>query len=328
MNTISTMDYETFASDLILEECMSFRSAEESEEVMQSLGINQQVRQQGAGRFQAHMTARSTEKAEIFADRFNTGVSIYLEPPEGMTGFLFPRSASGQFLASGENVANDKLLIMPAGSYTDIAGPDLIGSEAIAISPALFTKLFESLCPTLKAVESLTAIEGNITQLHGYQQAILKLLRAPEHEPIEEQLSNLLTQVVEWVGYSSSGWRSESISAAPTRIHIAKLAQEYIEENHRAIFRMEDMCVLTGVGVRTSQRCFREYFDLTIGDYVKAVRLNSARRELKAASSSQSSVTDIALENGFTHLGRFSAEYRKMFCELPSETHAANGHYL
>ncbi|MFP5456117.1 MAG: helix-turn-helix domain-containing protein, partial [Alphaproteobacteria bacterium] len=31
-------------------------------------------------------------------------------------------------------------------------------------------------------------------------------------------------------------------------------------------------------------------------------------------------VSELALEWGFTHLGRFSAEYRRRFQELPSET--------
>ena len=50
------------------------------------------------------------------------------------------------------------------------------------------------------------------------------------------------------------------------RGQVAKLAQEFIEEHHGEAIRMEDLCRETGFGVRTVQRCFREYFDLTIGD--------------------------------------------------------------
>ena len=41
---------------------------------------------------------------------------------------------------------------------------------------------------------------------------------------------------------------------------------------------------------------------------------------LRAADPSVHSVIDIALENGFPHLGRFSVDYRLHFNESPSET--------
>jgi len=68
------------------------------------------------------------------------------------------------------------------------------------------------------------------------------------------------------------------------------------------------------------QRCFREYFDLTITDYLKTIRLDGANRELAGADSGEVSVTKIALHNGFSHLGRFSLAYRRRFGESPSET--------
>jgi transcriptional regulator GlxA family with amidase domain len=87
---------------------------------------------------------------------------------------------------------------------------------------------------------------------------------------------------------------------------------------------LEDLCRETEVGIRTLQRCFREYFDLTVTDYLKTVRLDAAYRELKASNGERNTVTQIALQNGFTHLGRFSAAYHMRFGEMPSETLAAN----
>ena len=83
---------------------------------------------------------------------------------------------------------------------------------------------------------------------------------------------------------------------------------------------LEDLCRHSGVGIRTVQRCFREYFDLSVTDYLKTVRLDSAYRELMTADGGEESVTNIALRNGFTHLGRFSVAYHVRFGEPPSNT--------
>jgi transcriptional regulator GlxA family with amidase domain len=55
-------------------------------------------------------------------------------------------------------------------------------------------------------------------------------------------------------------------------------------------------------------------------EYIKARRLNAARQALVAADSSSNTVTRIAVENGFAHLGRFAADYREHFGESPHET--------
>ena len=313
-----TMDYEKFSSDLSLEDCMVFNSAEENEEVMLSLGVNQQVRQLGKGKFQAHLATRTTEQAELFVDRYSTALSIYLEPPENMVGLLLPRSASGQFLASGKSVANNKLLFMPMGSGTDIVGPDLVGSEAIGIPQARFIELCETLCPTSCLPQDLTAITGNTAQLHSFQQCVLSLVRNPEIDPGPEQLDNLIAEVIAWMGHSLNQCKHENISFNRSRIRVAKQAQEFIESNYYKAIKVEDICREIGIGVRTLQRCFREYFDLTISDYLKSVRLNSAHRELLALHISESTVSDVVMRNGFTHLGRFSVEFRERFGESPN----------
>jgi AraC family transcriptional regulator, ethanolamine operon transcriptional activator len=52
---------------------------------------------------------------------------------------------------------------------------------------------------------------------------------------------------------------------------------------------------------------------------VKSVRLTAARRALQDPSAT-TSVTDVALQRGFFHLGRFAHDYRELFGESPSET--------
>jgi len=54
--------------------------------------------------------------------------------------------------------------------------------------------------------------------------------------------------------------------------------------------------------------------------FLRALRLNGVRRELRAGRPLAGSVQDTAARWGFWHLGHFVTEYKQMFGELPSET--------
>jgi AraC family ethanolamine operon transcriptional activator len=54
-------------------------------------------------------------------------------------------------------------------------------------------------------------------------------------------------------------------------------------------------------------------------EYLCLRRLQGARAEFKSGVG-LGSVKTVAFNWGFWHLGRFSAEYRRIFGELPSET--------
>jgi len=220
------MVYMEFASDLPLDRTIVFKSAEENEEVMQRCGVNQVVRQIGKGKFRSDLVVRSTNQVDLYADRFNKAVSMYLEPPIGTIGILFPRSASGQFLASGQNVGNEQLVIVPDGSGTDIVIPDLAGSEAIAIPTARFIALTEVISPTFTRLEAFTAVKGNMVQMQHLRKAVITLVSYPELELNDELLSNLLLATIVCIAdCSSQGRQSEELLISRKRIRVAKLAQ-------------------------------------------------------------------------------------------------------
>jgi AraC-like DNA-binding protein len=314
------MTYEEFASELPLHRTMVFESAEKREEALQGYGINHEVRQLGKGKFRSDLAVRGTEQAELFSCRMNKAVSISLKPAVGMVGFLLARSANGQYSASGENVANDKLLVLPNGSGTEIVAPDLAGVDAIFVSESRFIEMTEVLCPTFIRPERMAVIEGNAAQLHALRKAVIRMVCDPDFEPDHGLVSNLFAATIAWMENPSSHAVPEDLLVNGARTRTAKLAQEFIQEHYREAVHIEDLCRVTGIGVRTLQRCFREYFKMTITDYLNTVRLNSAHRELAAAHRSQESVTKIALRHGFTHLGRFSVKFREHFGESPSAT--------
>ena len=310
------MEYQEFASDLRGPTIVS-SSIEEDEEIMRVFDVDQNMRQLGKGQFRSHLAVRTVGDTELFADRFNTALSLHVEAPKGTTGVLFPRSVSGRFLASGENLREDKLIVLPPGTGTDIVIPAMAGSEDFAIPPDRFTKLMHILCPTMEMPDHATIYEGDVAKLQAIRERIVDLVAAPETEISKEEVSALVDCTIAWLGESAPYWGPESMTIDPERVRIAKKAQEYIEEHYDDCIHMEDLCGESIVGVRTLQRCFKEYFDVTVSEYLKTKRLDAAHRDLSDAHLKMNTVTEIALNHGFSHLGRFSVDFKERFGESP-----------
>jgi len=102
-----------------------------------------------------------------------------------------------------------------------------------------------------------------------------------------------------------------------SKITAAKLAQDYIEEYYKESFYIEDICSITNLGIRSLQRYFKLYFGVSISHYLKTVRLDTAYRHLSKGNSIENSVSEIAINSGFTHLGRFSTEFHQHYGIAP-----------
>jgi len=74
-----------------------------------------------------------------------------------------------------------------------------------------------------------------------------------------------------------------------------------------------------GISVRTLYAGFRQYRKTTPLNFARAQRLAKARETLNNAPPG-TRVTDVALAVGYSHFGRFAAEYRARYGELPSKT--------
>jgi len=79
------------------------------------------------------------------------------------------------------------------------------------------------------------------------------------------------------------------------------------------------LCVALAVPLRTLEDAFHRCLGVAPRTYLFAMRLNRVRRRL-ANPGDGASVTDAATRFGFFHLGRFAAQYRRLFGERPSET--------
>ena len=314
------MTYDEFAANLPCERTMEFISPEELEEVFHQAGVDQPTRQLERGDFRARLAMSSSKYADLFSDRYSTAISLQLKLPPDTVGFMFPRSASGHFVANGEDVGNDKLLVFAGGREVDISGPALVGSESIGIPETRFIELTEILCPTADRPEVTTILDGDPAQLHTLRKAVTDLVAGAESDIHDEDLVDVVAETIVWAGDSCCQREQDYLTVCAARTRMARLVRDYLEDHYSEAVHFVDLCRITSVGLRTVQRSFREHFDMTVSEYLKTVRLDSARRQLAAAHQEETTVTNIAMDNGCRHLGRFSVQYRERFGQSPKQT--------
>ncbi|MBY5359991.1 AraC family transcriptional regulator [Rhizobium leguminosarum] len=105
---------------------------------------------------------------------------------------------------------------------------------------------------------------------------------------------------------------------APAPRHV-KWAIDFMQEHIAEPISLNDIAIAAKVSVRTLQQGFRQFRDTTPMSYLQELRMVAAHRDLLESDARQA-IADVALRWGFTHLGRFAAEYRKRFGQLPSQT--------
>lgn len=109
--------------------------------------------------------------------------------------------------------------------------------------------------------------------------------------------------------------------AAPVlRPRHVRHAAAFIHDHSGEAIGLDDLVRAGGVSRRSLHAGFRKYYGVPPMIYLRNVRLDTARLRLKRLGTGEATVTQIALECGFTHLSKFAAAYKDRFGELPSDT--------
>jgi AraC-like DNA-binding protein len=124
--------------------------------------------------------------------------------------------------------------------------------------------------------------------------------------------------VAGWVAalvLESAGVRSASDVGLDRVVRLQRWIDAHLDE----AITLDRMCAVVRVGPRALQKALLATRGVTPLEYVTARRLDAVRKRLESGAPGLV-VSQVALDCGFTHLGRFSAIYRRAFGESPSHT--------
>lgn len=136
----------------------------------------------------------------------------------------------------------------------------------------------------------------------------------PSRGPLAEQYSRLLAAKLLCALETNIGRAPEDSCPAFSRI------AGYIEAHLKKDISVEQLAGLAHMSSRSLYLLFERKAGTTPGNYIRQRKLERIHRQLSRYPASVRNITEIAMDYGFMHLGRFSESYRNAFGELPSET--------
>lgn len=206
-------------------------------------------------------------------------------------------------------------------------------SESFDIVAAVFSP--EGLCAALgeqapdhrEMQHDLLAVSKTIKcpQANTLQDYLLRVIEVARETPELLQLPvNAMQLAEEFYGLLSevlaAGRAAQRDTVCPNRDRVIRRVRAYLDANQSAAVSIADVCNEVGVTRRTLQNAVQEVFGVSPQNYLKAIRLNGLRRDLKARDHDRESIGDVSARWGFWHLSQLAQDYRRLFGELPSQT--------
>lgn len=238
-----------------------------------------------------------------------------------------PVAMEGEGYFCGRPVCTNAILTMRGGDELDFRAPERFDIVAVSVPVDVLTRYARDIEnrdieQELRNIRVVQATKAHVDEFRGFLLTALEsvsrtpamLQYAAMQKGLEQALLSSVTRAV-----SRAEDRTRSSIPPTTRHTIVLRAREYMRAHVEEPLTVEDLCRALSVSRRTLQYSFQEVLQINPVSYLRAMRLNGARRMLKLADT-RHSVQDIAARWGFWHLSHFATDYRRMFGELPSET--------
>lgn len=288
--------------------------------------------QTSPGVFQGQVRELFDGPLQAFEEVANCATSQYCRPWRGgvWLGLSVPERPEGlRFM--GRPVGGHELMISDGSEAFDLQVPAGHGLYGLVFDPAelqahVRTRDQADAAPVRGPgvrVQTLTPTQR--FRLVGLMREVLRGLEADpgvlQHEASRRSLREALLSVLGDT-LMPDGQAEAVTPRQQRRQDVVRRVRELVTEEPQACLGVEQVCAQLHVTRRTLQNCFQDSLGISPASYLRLVRLNAVRRELRTADACQT-IGDVAARWGFWHMGHFSHDYKALFGETPSMTKLA-----
>jgi len=288
---------------------------------------NLDYRQLEAGRFSSELLMFGNNTTIIGREKLGRKLRQTGTSPTGLITLGILVSPKTHIRWRGYDVFGDMLCIFPQGGELESITHDDFDVFPVSISEETLNQTCELLeLPYITALinnsEVFRCNPHKLSELRSWLLSVYHNLITGTAEiknihylkQIEQGLVDRLVRIL--------AEHHQPVSIKPLRKRDKALlaAENYITESGSNQITIAELCLVANVSERTLEYAFRERYNLTPKSYTLIHRMNNVRKQLRKFNTSNCTISEIARLHGFWHMGQFSADYKKIFAELPSET--------
>ncbi len=291
-------------------------------------GWNQHYEQLGCGNFRGSVSEMVMADGVLYREHTNRKLWEEFSAPADHLTLVIPLAVEAGSIFAGQSLNRETLMVLSSQEAYEVLATGELGMIGLSVRRSVLEGLLDpanlewlALAERRRGVELAPddAAAVRCMLLGVEQQATCRLDFISEREHELEVLSSALTRVLL---HAMSGDRGHHVSIIPRRVNnrrrIAKRAIDFMRSNLDGDIGVPEICAAAFASRRTLQYCFEEFTHTTPQAYLRALRLNEARRALRMHSDQ--SITGLAFKLGFSSCSHFTRHYKQMFEELPSAT--------
>jgi len=310
-------------------------TASDADEHAQNLSEwNQTYDQLSRGRFNGSITELWTNKAQVFLESTNRQLRQSCAAWPHSIWFGIPDPAGSAAAIDSHGIPDNGIAVRQGGVGFELRTPDDFNIYGIVVDREEFTRYAEEV-EQIAPETLLGQTEVLLVDFHAKRrlcqridtlldEAIVPSVIGPststldQHQATQDRiLGAIVSALMTQAGHEAPERRAQTRQHRWQTVHRIR---EYIVEDAASDVTIPDLCRRFHISRRTLQYCFEEVTGLSPTAFLRSIRLNGARRELRRKLRGERTVSDIALDWGFNHFGQFSQDYRHLFDELPSQT--------
>jgi AraC family ethanolamine operon transcriptional activator len=285
-------------------------------------------RQISPGAFHGGLLHTQIGSLGIFRNRWERAIHYRGAVPEGTIGIGITLAQTGEPRWLGQRVAFDELIIQRCGTAAEYLSGALWDSVVFSIPEAELAQQIsdithddpEAILRGLSLARLTPQLAAQVRQASLAYLAVAARSRATPGAPSSlPEMAQFLVQLMARALVSARPPRPVKASLNRQRQLVHK-AENYVAHLSDRSLRIGLLCGEIGASERTLRNAFYNVTGTSPLAYLKTQKLNRVYRVLRDADPDETLIKQVALANGFIHLGQFCKDYKQLFGELPSET--------
>lgn len=291
-------------------------------------GWQQRYDQLGRGRFLGQVWQRVARQGTVLREATNRHLRELIAPPSDTVVLAVPLSVTPGSTFAGRPLTRESFLVLGRREEYELQVVGDFDVVALTVHRDLLQGLPSHKLEWLARAEAARSQTLRPDVADVIRRNLMLWLDSSGDSPSgtdPEWLTATLAHTVVLAMHSEQQGQESAIPRrTESRQRVVRRAVDYLQAHLFDEVGVEDICAAACASRRTLQYCFEEFLQTTPQAYLRALRLNEARRQLRQPQPAP--ITHVANAMGFSSASHFTQHYKLMFGVLPSET--PRGHAL